>query len=531
MILHDIWNINLIRNPQKIALISGADQITYYEAFCRVNQYANLIEDFHALEGNRIGILLRNSPEFLYAYFAATATSNIAVPINDKLKGHEIEYILNNAQVSCLITAAEFLPLINEIRSRLPAVTRIITIDDHNGDSAIIRASDYLAKLPPYFTPRFYPTPQRVAVFIYTSGTTGFPKAAIITHDNLLSNVATVRQLYGLTQDDVFACVLPMWHNYSITDCCLLPLLLGSTIVIGQDLSTGQTLELIKKHGITFLATVPSQLNEMAYWEQDFDTKSLRMVQTGGAALPPEIRAKFERKYGLPIIEGYGLSEASATVTVNPMEGPYKTGSVGKVLPNQQIRIVDDRKQDLPPDTTGEIIVKGPNIMRGYYNLPEASAATLTNGWLHTGDLGYLDRDGYLFITGRKKEMINVGGFNVYPREIENVLYMLDGIMDVCIIKTWDPTFGEAVKALIVKKPDSKIHEAAIIMHCRENLAEYKVPRQIEFRSSLPKTGSGKIIRDVLQKEEDSKTKPINEIISSASQIASTSTAAHSSNE
>lgn len=192
-------------------------------------------------------------------------------------------------------------------------------------------------------------------------------------------------------------------------------------------------------------------------------------------------------------------------------------------MPNQQIRIVDELKQDLPPETTGEIVVRGPNIMRGYYNLPEATAATLVNGWLHTGDLGYLDRDGYLFITGRKKDMINVGGSNVYPCEIENVIYMLDDILDVCVVKTWDPAFGEGVKALIVKKPGSNIHEKSILIHCRENLADYKIPRQIEFRSSLPKTGSGKIQQEVLQKEDDSKAKSKNEIIFSQSQTASTS--------
>jgi long-chain acyl-CoA synthetase len=287
-------------------------------------------------------------------------------------------------------------------------------------------------------------------------------------------------------------------------DTCLLPIWYGATIVIGDLDDTAALLALIEKHRITFLATMPAQLSEMVslFFAREYDTRSLRMVQTGGAPLPTEVQRKFQARYGLPIIEGYGCSEASSTVTVMPMAGPYKPLSVGRVMPNQRIRIVDNQGNDVPTGQEGEILVQGPNVCQGYYGLPAESRHTLRGGWLHTGDLGKLDDEGFLYITGRLKSMINVGGFKVYPAEVEDVLYQVEGVVGACVVASYHPHFGETVKAFIESPEGRRPDPAQVIRHCEARLGNYKVPRQIEFRSTLPRTGTGKIAAKVLQAEE-----------------------------
>jgi long-chain acyl-CoA synthetase len=254
---------------------------------------------------------------------------------------------------------------------------------------------------------------------------------------------------------------------------------------------------------VTFLATMPAQLGEMVELQgRAFDTSSLRMVQTGGAPLPTHVQLRFQQRYGLPIIEGYGCSEASSTVTVVPMHGPYKPRSVGKPMPNQRVRIVDEHGRDVPDGQEGEVLVKGPNVCRGYYGMPAASRDALRGGWLHTGDLGKFDDEGFLYITGRKKSMINVGGFKVYPAEVEEVLYQVDGVVEACVVASHDPKLGETCKAFVATRPGCRPDAARILQHCEQRLGSYKVPRKIEFRERLPRTGTGKIAAQQLQAEE-----------------------------
>jgi long-chain acyl-CoA synthetase len=507
-ILTDLLTKNLIDLPTKPALIHGERVISYAELALTVNRVAGALESLHGLPGNRVGILLRNCPEFLFAYFGAAASGNVAVPINYLLQPEEIAYILNNSQASCLVTSADLLPKIQAIRERVPALRTVIVVGVSDFTTEALSWADFLDGRPSSYTPPRPSLPDDVIVFLYTSGTTGFPKGAMCTHANLLSNVATEAELYGLGRDDVFSCVLPMFHNYSLVDTCLLPIWYGSTIVISDLEDTETLLALIEKHRITFLATMPSQLSEMVSltFRRSYDTSSLRMVQTGGAPLPTEVQRKFQAKYGLPIIEGYGCSEASSTVTVMPMQGPYKPLSVGKVMPNQRLRIVDERGCDVPAGQEGEILVKGPNVCQGYYGMPMESRTALRGGWLHTGDLGKLDEEGFLYITGRKKSMINVGGFKVYPAEVEEVLYQVEGVIEACVVASRHPLYGETVKAFLEAAEGRRPSERDVIRHCEARLGGYKVPRLIEFRNSLPRTGTGKIAAKVLQAEEMSRT-------------------------
>jgi len=298
--------------------------------------------------------------------------------------------------------------------------------------------------------------------------------------------------------------VLPMFHNYALLDSCLLPIYHGATIVIGEHEDTATLLHLIERRRITFLATMPAQLTEMALrdFSHTFDTSSLRMVQTGGAPLATAVQERFRQRYGLPILEGYGCSEAASTVTVMPIGGPVKANSVGKPMPNQRVRVVDDEGRDVPLGEEGEVVVQGPNVFAGYFGLPEETRQALRDGWLHTGDLGRFDTEGYLSITGRKKSMINVGGFKVYPAEVEAVLHEVEGVAGACVVAAYDPWFGETVKAFIEASAGRQPDVARVIRHCEEKLGGYKVPRLIEFRSALPRTGTGKIAAKVLQEEE-----------------------------
>jgi long-chain acyl-CoA synthetase len=503
-LLNDLLQRNLLECPQRPALVHGDRVVSYRDLAGTVNRVAGALDDHHRLPGNRIAILLRNCPEFLFTYLGAAASSNVAVPINYLLQPEEIAYILNNSQVSCLVTSAEMLPKIQALRDKVPAVRLVVCVDEVGSMPSVLSWDDFLAGQPADYVPHRAQSPAQVVAFLYTSGTTGFPKGAMVSHSNLLSNVATEADLYGLGRDDVFSCVLPMFHNYALVDTCLLPLWHGATISIGDLEDTEALLERIEKDRITFLATMPTQLSEMVSlkFSRAYVTSSLRMVQTGGAPLPTEVQRKFQARYGLPIIEGYGCSEASSTVTVIPMAGPYKPGSVGRPMPNQQVRIVDEYDHDVPAGQEGEVIIRGPNVCLGYYGLPEETRQALRGGWLHSGDLGKLDADGFLTVTGRKKSMINVGGFKVYPAEVEEVLHQVEGDVGACVVAAYHPELGRTVKAFVEAPEGQWPDEAAVLRHCKEKLGSYKVPRLIEFRNALPRTGTGKIAAKVLQAEE-----------------------------
>jgi long-chain acyl-CoA synthetase len=502
-LLPDLLLKNLHDIPEKTAFVHGQRHVSYRELYVQVQRIAGGLETLHGLPGNRIALLLPNCPEFVMTYFAAAVSGNVAVPVNTLLQPPEIAYILNNSQASCLVTCAALLPKVQAIRDRLPALRHVIVIDAAESNGEALAWSDFLTGQPDTYTPARPGVPSDVVVFLYTSGTTGFPKGAMCSHANLLSNVATEAELYGLGRDDVFSCVLPLFHNYAFVDTCLLPIWYGCTTVLGDLTDTEALLDMIERHRITFLATMPTQLAEMVQRQgRRFDTSSLRMVQTGGAPLPTQVQWRFQALYGLPIIEGYGCSEASSTVTVIPMHGPYKPHSVGKPMPNQRIRIVDEHGRDVRDGEEGEILVKGPNVCRGYYGMPAESRDALRGGWLHTGDLGKLDDEGFLYITGRKKSMINVGGFKVYPAEVEEVLYQVDGVLEACVVASRHPQLGETCKAFVATKPGCRPDVMGIQRFCEQRLGPYKVPRVIEFRERLPRTGTGKIAAKVLQAEE-----------------------------
>jgi long-chain acyl-CoA synthetase len=359
------------------------------------------------------------------------------------------------------------------------------------------RASKEKAKIEPK---------EDVAVFQYTGGTTGLPKAVMLTHFNLVANVYQVMEWFrDLSNEDVFIGALPYFHSYGMTTSMNVPIALGAKIVLIPDpRDLKRILDSIQKHRATIYCGVPTMYNAINNYPniKDYDLTSIKACISGAAPLPIEVKKKFEEITGGKLVEGYGLSETSPVTHANPMNGVNKEGSIGLPIPDTLAVVVDDEGKILPVGEVGEIAIKGPQVMKGYYKMEEETRNTLINGWLLTGDIGRMDEDGYFYIVDRKKDMIIAGGYNIYPREVEEVLYEHPDILEAAVIGVPDPKRGETVKAFVVLKEGSKVTAEEIEKFCRERLAAYKVPRIVEFRRELPKTSVGKVLRRVLKEEE-----------------------------
>jgi long-chain acyl-CoA synthetase len=339
-----------------------------------------------------------------------------------------------------------------------------------------------------------------ISTFLYTSGTTGQPKAAMLTHENLVTNAWQCVINLEAREDDVLMCVLPMFHVFAFTTCILLPLIDGETINIVESFTPKTVIsELLEKQVSLFLG-VPAMYMVLAEaGKKDIKFPKLRTAVCGGSALPIEIYSQVRETVGLPIIEGYGLTEASPACFFNPPSGTQKPGSIGTVMIDIEYRIGDENGDELPAGEVGELLLKGPNIMLGYYGREAETAETLRGGWLHTGDLAKKDEDGYVYIVDRKKDMVIVSGLNVYPREIEEALYKHPKVRDAAVIGVPDGLRGEKVVAYIVLKDGEEAHSKEILRWLKERLAAYKIPRHIEFREDLPRNSTGKIMKRMLR--------------------------------
>jgi long-chain acyl-CoA synthetase len=398
-----------------------------------------------------------------------------------------------------LICLNVFAPLAGAIRERVPTLKRVIVSGEAN-----LPGSERMEAL---MRPRMGPAPVHasrpddLAALIYTSGTTGRPKGAMLSHANIIANGESCREIIEVTDQDVFCTVLPLFHSFGATVCMVLPILSGAHSVLVPKFSPLTVLEALSDPQITFFAGVPSMFAVMLGVKTDrvFDLSHLRVCASGGAALSVDVMFGFEERFGVHIIEGYGPTEASPVVSVNPPRGPRKPGTVGVPLPRVEVCIRDDDFRPVPTGRIGEICVKGPNVMQGYWKNLEATAQTLRDGWLLTGDMGSLDEDGYLTIADRKKDMIIVGGMNVYPREVEDVIYRLPQVAEAAVIGIPNRLRGEDVKAYISLRPESSLEALTVIDHCKHALASYKVPRSVEFRDELPKSGTGKVLKRALR--------------------------------
>jgi long-chain acyl-CoA synthetase len=453
--------------------------------------------------GDKVAVQLPNLPQFLFTYFGILKAGLVMVPLNPLLRAAEIAYHLEDSESRLLVTFAGFAGEALKAASEVEGlITYVVTSPD--GDALPSGTRDFDELCSAADTGAIEPTSaDDTAVLLYTSGTTGRPKGAELTHFQLYMNCTIGGELFGFEDEDIGVAVLPLFHVFGLSSVLNVCVRFGGSLVLLPRFEPSAVLDAIERHHCTIFSGVPTMY--FALLREDLagrDLSSLRVGISGGAAMPGEtIRAFEERVAGVVILEGYGLSETASTTTFNISAAQRKVLSIGKPIWGVEVRIVDDEDRPLPPgpDQVGEIVIRGHNVMKGYYRRPEATAEAFRGGWFHTGDLAYADEDGYLFIVDRKKDLIIRGGYNVYPREIEEVLYTHPAVAEAAVIGRPDDEFGEQVVAVLAARPEADIVADEVIAYCRDRLAAYKYPREIRVLAELPKGPTGKILKKELR--------------------------------
>jgi long-chain acyl-CoA synthetase len=449
--------------------------------------------------GDRVGLYCPNSDAFAVAYFGILKAGATVLPLNLLLNPKEIAYILQDAGASALIYHEA---LAEGVRVQGSAVSTRICIGPANplGD---VPWADLLASNRPFAQPPIRPSSD-LAALLYTSGTTGVPKGAMLTHANLAANVASIGEALQLEPGhDVLLVALPMFHAFAATVGMLYPLLHGCTLVPLPKFDPQQVAEAVARHRVTVLPLVPSMYNVLLRLPDAAVPlfASLKFGLSGGAAMPQAVMTAFEQKFGKLIYEGDGPTECSPCTCVNPVGGLRKPQSVGPCIPRVEMKILDDQGRELPDGTIGEICVRGPNVMQGYWKQPEETAAAFFGAWFRTGDLGTRDADGYFFIVDRKKDMIIVNGMNVYPRIVEECLARHPAVREVAVVGERDELHGEMVVAHVALKEGAAAEAAALRAWCREHLGRHEIPRRIVLVPALPRNAAGKVLKRELRRQ------------------------------
>ena len=493
MNLATAFGASVKKRPEKTALFWGEREYRYAELWEHTEWVSEqLRKEFVVKPGDRVGLWLKNCPEFVGALFGILHAGAVAVPINNFLKPDEVNFILRDAGVDVVITDAELGSHSRALTAARPNL-RFLMVEALSpaggGNGAALTAPQH----------RAHGSPHDLAVLIYTSGTTGRPKGAMLSHGNLLHNVESCRIVLQTVEFDRFVVLLPLFHSYMLTVGLLLPLLVGGSIVLVKSLHpVRNVLQEILERQATVLPAIPQFYRSMVNANIPVPLP-LRLCVSGAAPLPVQVLKEFEAKFHIPLIEGYGLSEASPVVTKNPLDGTRKPGSIGVPIAHVEVSIQDDSGRHLGPKTIGELCVRGGNVMLGYWNQPEETAKAIRDGWLLTGDIGYRDEEGYYFITDRKKDMLLVNGINVYPREIEEVIYQFPGVKEAAVIGKPDSRKGEQPVAFVAANEGASIDPTDLRHFVRKHLADYKVPRKVVVLPNLPRNATGKILKTSLR--------------------------------
>jgi long-chain acyl-CoA synthetase len=523
------------RHGGRAALSYFGTSISYARFLQQVDRLAAALSELGVGRDSKVAIQLPNVPQTVIAYFAVQMLGAQVVMTNPLYTDDELEhqwhdagctvaFVLDCAWKDRLVRMRKKLPVRHWIGCSLVdalpwpkrwfAHRRLLAQDpprvaDLSEIAGVTLWHDLLARGKPGLAPPAGPKWSDLAMLQYTGGTTGRSKAAMLTHRNLSSNVQQLRSWLPtvVEGEDVFLAVLPYFHVFGLTVCMLFPVWVGATIVLQPDpRDTRAIAENIAKHRVSVLALVPTMFRSVTTLPgvESLDLRSLKGVFSGSAPMPREVQERFEQLTGGRILEGYGLSETSPVTHINPVAGVRKTGTIGLPLPDTDARIVDaeDGRTELPVGGEGELLLAGPQVMAGYWNRPEETAQALRDGWFYTGDLAARDAEGYFRIVGRKKEMIVVGGYKVYPDEVDRVLAGHPGVLEAATIGVPDDRHGEAVKSFVVRRPGAAVGEADLMAFCREHLVPYKVPRAIEFRDELPRSTMLKVLRRELLRQE-----------------------------
>jgi long-chain acyl-CoA synthetase len=529
--LQHFLSISAKNCPDRDAIIFYGGRLTYRELDRVVDRFAAALAERGLAKGDRVSLFLPNCPQMVIAYYGTLRAGGVVVSTSPLYSAKELEHQLNDSGSQTIVVLSKLYPLAKEVASRTglkriiitnikeyfpPLLRGLFTVLKEKKEGHRIRVerspgtelfSEMLASIaakPPTVEVR----PDDPALLQYTGGTTGVAKGAVLTHRNLVANTLQTGAWLVKEQGgtEVFLGAVPFFHVYGMTVVMNLCISLGQTMVLLPQFKVKQVLKAIAKYRPTLFPGVPTMYVAINNYPKaaKYDLHSIKACLSGAAPLPVEVQTKFEALTGARLVEGYGLTEASPVTHANPLYGARKIGKIGLPLPDTDARIVDleTGQRTLPPGEIGEVVVKGPQVMSGYWNRSDETAIVLKDGWLYTGDIGYMDEQGYFSIVDRKKEMIIVGGFNVYPREVEEPLYEHPKVREVVAVGLPDPYMGETVKAYVVLKEGQSAAEQEIIDFCKERMAKYKVPTQVEFRKELPKTLVGKVLRRALREEE-----------------------------
>lgn len=497
-----------VNQPDKTAYHFLNESVSYGQFEQYVSRFAGALKQLGIEKGDHIALLVGNTPHFLITLYASWRIGAVVVPINPTYTPNELSYIVQNSDAKLMVALDKLAPLIAQKNTIFPNIENVVVCET---DEESVKQALALEEKPFLFqeqiksaTPITELTnldPDDNAIILYTSGTTGHPKGAMLTHNNIYSNARDIGTYLQMTSEDRVIATLPVFHVFALTVVVNAPLLRGATVLLVPQFSPAEVFKTIREHKATIFAGVPTMYNFLYQYEDGNpeDYVSIRLSISGGASLPVSLLENFEKKFNTRISEGYGLSEASPVTCFNPLDRDRVPGSIGTSIVNVENKVVDENGNELPPGEVGELIVRGPNVMKGYYKLPEETEKTIKDGWLYTGDLAKQDENGYFYIVDRKKDMIIVGGFNVYPREVEEVLYSHSDIVEAAVVGQPHDELGEEIHAHVALKKDSILTAEDIIEYCRKNLAKYKVPAVVHFHDELPKGGTGKILRKELR--------------------------------
>ncbi|HHT46519.1 MAG TPA: acyl--CoA ligase [Firmicutes bacterium] len=490
-----------LRNPDRDAVIAEDIVLSWKDFNLKINCLGSALLQLGVKKGDRVALYLPNSPEYLISYFAVTRIGAVVVPLNIMYKSTEIKYIINNSRASIFIAPAkEVRENILGILDQLPTIRHLIVIGEEIEDT--LDFSQLIHDNNNYSLETLDCAPDDIVTIMYTSGTTGTPKGAVLTHSNFWEQARLMAHyVLHINDQDRFLPATPFTHIFFVFGV-LGPIYKGAAIVILPRFFPDKALEWISKFKVTHFCGVPTMYIQMLHHynenKEKYNLHSWRFAQSAGAAMPEELISQVEANFGVGYCECYGSTETSTTCTYERL-GHVKPGSIGLPPHNWQVKIVDDFNREVPLGEVGEILVKGPGLFKEYWEMPEETAAAFTDdGWFHTEDLAYADKDGYMYMVGRKKEMIICGGYNIYPREIEDLLYTHPAVLEAAVIGIPDETRGEIPKAFIALNSKMQVDADEIISFCKNRIAAYKVPRIVEFVSELPKSATGKILKQKL---------------------------------
>src|SRR5712692_489061 len=478
--------------PDKLFLFSEADErrFTYAQFNSAVDATARLLASNNIGKGDVVSLVMPNSAEYLIAYFACWKLGAIAGPVNSLLKEHEAAFVMDNSEAKAILVHSEFRPLIENIRGDLPHLKSVIEFDDE---------AEATREFSEGAVPAVEIGKDADAIIIYTSGTTGKPKGCLLTHGNVIANARQISKWLHFTEDDRLLTIMPLFHMNAVSVTTMSALYAGGSTVVSPKFSASRFWKIVSDYQITSFGSVATMLSMLLNnypngVPEGLTTDQLRFAMCGSAPVPAEVMKKFESTFNCPVIEGYGLSESTCRSTFNPPDERRRPGSCGLPI-GSEMKVVDDDDHEVADGEVGEIVLPAENILQGYFKNPEATGNPFRNGWFHTGDVGYRDQEGFFYIVDRKSDMIIRAGENIYPREIDEVLYQHPAVAAAAAIGIPDQLYGEEVAAFVVLKDEMKISEAELINYCTERLADYKCPKSVRFVTDIPKGPTGKLLK------------------------------------